>query len=449
MESTYPVSSDRLYEWYTRPGAFGRLAPPWQKLSVVEELTGLYDGARVAFDLARGPLTFRWVAEHRDVRPGRGFSDVQLLGPFRSWLHQREFESRGDHSCLLRDRVDYSLPGGRVGKLLAHRTIEEDLRRVFEYRHRVLAEDLELHVAYGHRPRQRVAVTGASGLVGSALCDLLTTGGHEVVRLVRSGDGGVRWSPDEGLHDPEALGRVDAVVHLAGENIAARRWSEQQKRRIRSSRVDGTRNLVRSLARLDGAPATFVAASAVGYYGNRGDTPLTEDDSAGDGFLATVCDEWEQAALEASALGSRVALARFGIVLSPRGGALAKMLPAFRAGAGGRIGSGGQIMSWVSVDDAIGAIHHLLMEQGAEGPFNVTAPRPASNADFTRSLGSVLRRLTIFPMPAPLARVAFGEMADEMLLSSTRAHPMRLESVGYDFRHPKLDDALRHLLGRS
>lgn len=336
-----------------------------------------------------------------------------------------------------------------MGKLLAHRTIEKDLGQVFRYRNRVVAEDLRLHEAWADQPRLRVAVTGASGLVGSALCDLLTTGGHEVVRLVRSGEGGVRWSPDEGLLDPQALGRVDAVVHLAGENIAARRWSEEQKERIRRSRVDGTRNLVRSLAQLDELPAIFVGASAIGFYGDRGDTPLTEDDSAGDGFLATVCDEWEQATLEAATLGSRVAVARFGVVLSPRGGALAKMLPPFRAGAGGRLGGGRQIMSWVSIDDAIGAILHLLMEPEATGPFNITAPRPASNADFTRSLGSVLGRPTIFPMPAPLARVAFGEMADEMLLSSTRVHPMRLESTGYDFRHPELEGTLRYLLGRS
>ena len=447
-ESTCPVSPDRVYAWHTRPGAFGRLAPPWQRLSVVDGLTEIRDGSRVTFDLVKGPLRFRWVVEHCDVRPGRGFSDVQVEGPFESWVHRRDFEPQGEESCLLRDEVDYLLPGGAVGKLLAHKRIAKDLERVFDYRHRVLAGDLELHAAYFERPRLRVAVTGASGLVGSALCDLLTTGGHEVVPLVRSGDDGVRWTPERGLLDPRALGRVDAVVHLAGENIAARRWSREQKERIRHSRVEGTRNLVRSLALLDEAPA-FVAASAIGFYGDRGDTRLTEDDPAGDGFLASVCDEWEHAALEASALGMRVALARFGVVLSPHGGALAKMLPPFRAGVGGRVGRGRQMMSWVSIDDAIGAIHHLLMEPAAEGPFNVTAPRPVSNTDFTRTLGSVLRRPTILPMPAPMARMAFGEMADEMLLASTRAHPMRLESAGYAFRHPNLDDALRYLLGRS
>ncbi len=280
----------------------------------------------------------------------------------------------------------------------------------------------------------------------------LSTGGHTVLRLSRGAEtrpGEVQWSPDSGLLAPETVEPFDAVVHLAGESVASGRWTTARKRRIRESRVAGTRHLIRSLARMESPPKTFVCASAIGFYGSRGNELLDEAAEPGAGFLAGVCRDWEEAADAAAEFGARVVQLRFGVVLTPAGGALAKMLPAFRLGAGGRLGSGRQFMSWVSIDDAIGAIHHALFEPRISGPINVTAPAPVTNREFTKALGSALSRPTLFPMPGAAARALFGEMADEMLLSSTRALPRVLEATGFSFEDPDLDAALARLLGRA
>ena len=239
-----------------------------------------------------------------------------------------------------------------------------------------------------------------------------------------------------------------AVVHLAGENIAAGRWTPARKAEIRRSRVDGTRNLCEVLARLPHPPKVLVSASAIGLYGDRGAEILTEESAAGTGFLAEVCREWEAAAAPAARVGIRVVNLRFGMVLSPTGGALKKMLLPFKLGMGGRIGSGEQFTSWIALDDVIGAIHHVLCEESVRGAVNAVAPEPASNADFTRTLARVLRRPTLLPLPAFAARLALGEMADALLLGGARVMPARLQASGYRFRFPDLESALRHLLGR-
>ena len=294
----------------------------------------------------------------------------------------------------------------------------------------------------------KILVTGASGLVGSALVPFLEAGGHEVARLGRSApaDGDVRWDPDAGVLDAGALEGFDGVVHLAGENIASGRWTEARKRRIRESRVNGTRLLAEALAGLERPPLVLVSASAIGFYGNRGDEELTEGSPAGAGFLAEVCREWEAATEAAEGKGVRVVHARLGVVLSKDGGALAKMLTPFRLGAGGNIGNGRQYMSWITLHDTAAAIGHLLAAESAAGAVNVVAPAPVTNGEFTRTLGRVLRRPTLFPMPGFAARLAFGEMADALLLASTRVKPARLMESGYAFRHGSLEEGLRHVL---
>jgi uncharacterized protein (TIGR01777 family) len=297
----------------------------------------------------------------------------------------------------------------------------------------------------------KILVSGSSGLVGSLLTPFLTTGGHEVIRLVR-GNREVSpdrraWDPSAGELEESALDGVDAVIHLAGENIAGR-WSAAKKERIRDSRVRGTRLLAERLAGKERRPQVLVCASAIGYYGDRGNALLTEDSTPGSGFLADVCQEWELAAKPAADAGMRVVHLRFGIILSSAGGALAQMLTPFRIGAGGRLGSGRQYMSWVGLDDVVGAIHHALIRDELSGPVNVVSPHPVRNIEFTKTLGRVLSRPTIFPMPAFAARLAFGEMADALLLASTRVVPARLEKTGYSFHHAELEDAIRHLLGR-
>jgi hypothetical protein len=267
------------------------------------------------------------------------------------------------------------------------------------------------------------------------------------VRRPASGDD-IAWDIAQGVKDLPRLEGVEAVVHLAGENIAAGRWTAARKEEIRRSRVEGTRRLSESLARLSRRPKVLVSASAVGFYGNRGDEILKEDSASGRDFLAQVCREWEAATEPASRAGIRVVHPRFGVILSPAGGALKKMLLPFKMGAGGRIGSGTQFMSWIAIDDAVGAIHHAIVTEGLQGAVNAVAPTPVSNAEFTRTLARVLSRPAIAPMPALAARLAFGEMADALLLASQRVVPARLQASGYRFRHAELEGALRHLLGR-
>jgi hypothetical protein len=297
-----------------------------------------------------------------------------------------------------------------------------------------------------------VAVSGASGLIGSALVEELTRRGHRVKPMVRrpARPGEISWDPARGRLDPADLEGVDQVVHLAGENVGAR-WNRARKARIRDSRVDGTRLLSETIARLKPPPAVLVSASAVGIYGNRGSEPLSEASPTGDpsDFLVAVALEWEAAAEPASAAGVRVVHPRFSVVLSPEGGALKRMLPPFRLGLGGRIGLGARWMSWISIDDAVGVILHALSTDSLRGGVNATAPVPLTNRDFTRTLGRVLGRPTPFILPPAALRLALGEMADGTLLTSARVLPSRLLESGYRFRHPDLESALRHVLGKE
>lgn len=298
-----------------------------------------------------------------------------------------------------------------------------------------------------------VLVTGSSGLVGSALVRRLTGDGHSVTRLVRSrrgtGEAQVAWDPEAGAIDAASLEGLDAVVHLAGESIAAGRWTAARKTRILDSRVKGTRLLAETLAGLRDRPKVLVSASAVGYYGDRGEEPLREESASGSGFLADVCRQWEAAAAPAAQAGIRVVHARFGVILSAAGGALPRLLPPFRLGLGGRLGSGRQFMSWIALDDAVGAICHALTHDDLQGPVNTASPTPVRNDEFTKALGRVLRRPTLFPLPAFAARLAFGQMADELLLASQRVEPAKLLASGYQFAFLDLEGALRRLLARA
>jgi uncharacterized protein (TIGR01777 family) len=294
-----------------------------------------------------------------------------------------------------------------------------------------------------------VAITGASGFIGSALSRALAARGVAVRPLVRPGKsapGGVAWDPRAGTIDAAGLEGVDAVVHLAGENIAAGRWTAAQKAEIRQSRIAPTELLARTLAGLTKKPAVWVSASAIGFYGDRGDEPIDERAGPGNDFLSELAMAWEGATAPAQVAGIRVVHARFGVLLDPAGGALAKMLLPFKLGLGGRLGSGTQVMSWVAREDAIAALVFLLEKPGAQGPYNVTAPRPVTNAEFTAALGHAVSRPTIFPLPAPLARLALGEMADVALLKGARVLPARLLESGFRFTYPEVGPFLAKVL---
>jgi uncharacterized protein len=293
----------------------------------------------------------------------------------------------------------------------------------------------------------RILITGASGPIGAGLLPSLTAMGAQVSRLVRhqpSGEGQMQWDPDQPLA-PESVSGFDAVIHLAGETIMGR-WTEAKKDKIRNSRVRGTQNLAQALARASQKPRVLVAGSAIGFYGDRGDEILREDSRSGSGFLPKVCREWEMASQAATDAGIRTAHIRTGVVLSAKGGALKQMLLPFKLGLGGRLGSGSQWLSWIHIDDMVGAVHHILKTDSLQGPVNMVAPKPVTNADFTRVLASVLSRPAILPVPAFAMQLALGQMAEEVLLASERVDPAKLSASGYEFHYSDLQSALTSLL---
>ncbi len=291
----------------------------------------------------------------------------------------------------------------------------------------------------------RIAIAGASGLVGSALIPELESDGHEIVRLVRNTPkaGEIEWHPNQDEINPATIDGFEAIINLAGESIAEGRWTDEKKKRIRDSRVNGTHLISEAIAKLTTKPRVFLCASATGIYGDRGDETLDEQSESGGGFLAGVCREWEKATEPASNAGVRVVTLRFGPILARAGGMLEKMLTPFKMGLGGKIGSGKQYISWVGIEDVTAATKLALNDESIRGPLNIVSPTPVTNERFTRALGEALSRPTVMSMPAFAARLAFGEMADEMLLVSQRVVPKRLNTAGFKFQNPDLEGAIR------
>ena len=443
-----PAPAEEVFAWHARPGALARLTPPWEHVEVLSQTGGIRDGARVLLRIGSGPAALAWIAEHRNYVEGRQFQDVQVEGPFALWEHTHTFIPEDDGACILEDHVRYALPLGPAGRL-ADRLVRKRIERMFAYRHQVTHDDILAH-RNGRTTTMKVAVTGSTGLIGSRLVSFLTTGGHEVSRLVRTAatkKDEIAWQPAEGRIDKSRLEGHDVVVHLGGDNIGEGRWTEAKKKRIYDSRVDSTTLLSRTLCDLQQPPKLFFCASAIGYYGDRAVEPLEESASPGGLFVANVCRAWEAATEPAQAKGIRVVQGRFGIVLAGWDGPLKKMLLPFKLGLGGKVGDGKQYWSWIDLDDAVGAIHHVITHDELRGPVNIVSPQPVTNAHFTKTLGRVLRRPTIFPLPAAVARVVMGDMADELLLASAKVIPTKLQGSGYGYRYPELELSLRHQLG--
>jgi len=450
-QSRVEAPVEEVFAWHERPGALDRLMPPWAGVQVLERRGGLRDGDRVVFEVRKGPLRCRWHARHFDYEAGRRFCDEQVEGPFAEWVHVHDFLPHDAGGCLVRDRVRYRLPLGAVGGMIAGRDIRKQLTRVFGHRHRTVREDLRRHGRFSDRGPLRIAITGASGLVGRALGAYLGGGGHTVWRVVRRApqpdEPEIGWNPAAGSIERSKLEGIDAVIHLAGENIAAGRWTMQRKQAIRDSRVRSTELLARTLADLDARPRVLVSASAVGYYGHRGDEPVDESSPAGDGFLADVCRQWEAASEPAREAGIRVVNLRLGMVLAASGGALPRMLTPFKWCVGGPVGTGRQQVSWIAAEDLVGCVEHALFNDTLAGPVNATSPQPVSNREFVRTLGQVLRRPAVARVPAAVVRLLFGQMGTELLLSGVRVMPGRLQSSGFAFLYPDLVSALRRELG--
>ncbi|MEV6219561.1 TIGR01777 family oxidoreductase [Nocardia sp. NPDC051833] len=431
---------DEVFAWFARPGAFTRLAPPWQPVRLLSESDDLARGAAV-LGLPGG---LRWVARHDPAAydPPHRFADATAVeglasapvGRLLPWRHTHDFTAVDDTHTRVADHVDTPLPA-RL------------LRPMFDYRYRQLADDLAAHrrAAEAGFTARTIAVSGATGMVGTALCAFLSTGGHQVVRLVRhtpSGPAERRWDPADPA--PDLLDGVDAVVHLAGAPIAGR-FTEAHRRAIADSRIGPTQALAETAARC--GVGTFVSASAIGYYGyDRGDEILTETADPGDGFLAEVVTGWEAAS---AAAGGRVVQVRTGIVQSPTGGTLRLLRPLFTAGLGGRIGDGTQWLSWIGLDDLLDIYHRALWDDSLVGPVNAVAPDPVRNSDYTEVLARVLHRPALLPVPSFGPALLLGEQgARELAAASQRVSPARLAAAGHIFRGPDLEQTLRHLLGR-
>jgi hypothetical protein len=443
------ASAQEVFDWHTRPGAFERLVPPWEDVRVVARHGGIRDGGRIVLELRRGALRRRWVAEHTGFEEGRWFRDEQIEGPFASWTHEHRFEPESEQTCRVVDRVEYELPLGALGRAgggYARRSLE----RLFSFRHERLRDDLRRHATLVRRRPLRVAITGASGTIGAELAAFLSSGGHDVIRLVRRAPRApaeVAWDPATGAVDAAPLEGLDAVVHLSGRRIDTR-WTPSRKLEIRASRVDTTRFLAETLASLGQPPRTLVAASATGIYGNRGGEELTEQSPSGTGFLAELCQAWEQATEPARDAAIRVVNLRTGVVLSRRGAPLSRLVLPFSLGLGASVGDGDQVLSWISLDDAVAAILHVLGNETVAGPVNLTSPNPVSARELVDTLAAVLARPRFLRIPPGVAGTLGGEMARETLLAGQRVLPARLLASGFAFSHPTLEATLRHELGR-
>jgi uncharacterized protein (TIGR01777 family) len=398
-----------------------------------------------------GPFPFHFHAHHVEDNPGEMFRDIQERGPFASWSHTHLFHNT-DNGSLLEDRIEYALPGHRFLPSFLTNHIERKLTRVFQQRQRTLTADIALHQRCSHTPL-KILVTGASGVLGKGLVPLLTTGGHTVWTLVRRppdpDKNEIFWDPEAGVLNQSELPELDGVIHLAGQYIGLNRWTSASKQRVLESRIKGTELLARTLATLKKPPKVLLSSSAVGYYGDCRDRLIDERTPAGKNFISTVCKQWEKAARPASDAGIRTVFLRMGVSMTPRGGALHKILSSSPLGFMRYFGSGNQYISWISDDDLISAMLHALITSSLEGSVNITATEPVTNRELMRTLAKITGRPLLFPMPGRLFQIMYGQMAREIILSGCHVSNKKLKESGFEFRHQNLETTLRNLLGAA
>lgn len=439
-----PVSSKEAFAWHLRTGALERLLPPWRKTSFLFPPGSLEEfGSQVGLKVKWGPFSFRWILEHRDLIPDQEFTDVQIKGPFVRYTHRHRFLPIDSLSSQLLDEITYALPLN-----LFRHSFEKECSRYFAWRHAIVTEDLKTIDRYPQTPL-RILLSGSSGFIGSKIKLFLQLCGHEVIPLVRTlpskEQNVVYWDPTHGNFQKEAFEGFDAVIHLAGSSLVKQRWTKERKKELFLSRCRDTWLLSQVLSRLYQPPKTIISASAVGFYGDRGDEQLTEESGQGTGFLADLCGHWEKGLEAIENRGTRVVRARFGIVLGDKG-LLGKILPIFKWGLGGKLGSGKQKLSWIGIDDLVGALYHILMTEAMEGPVNVVAPHPVSQAEFTQILAAKLRRPAFCSVSAAVLKLTLGEMANELILQGQHVLPQKLLQSGYTFRYPDLKTALDYVI---
>jgi hypothetical protein len=459
-ETVVNADIDTTFAWFEHEGSFRRLMPPWEVAQEVRADDSLEVGSQRVFKFPAPGAPFinlTWVAEHTGYDKPNYFADTMVKGPFWKWDHDHYLKEENGVTTVV-DDVTYSVPFGPLGmlvdKVLGGSLVTGRISSMFKAREFRLKRDLDNHAKFLDMPRKKILVVGSSGLIGTQLVAFLDTGNHEVWRLVRrvadSNKNEISWNPDKGEINAKELEGFDVIIHLGGVGIGDKRWSKKRKAAIRDSRVNSTELLSKTLASLEDKPDLFMMASAIGYYGNRGDEELDESSTSGeDGyFLTDVCKAWENSANPAKDAGIRTVHMRTGIVISAVGGALGKMLLPAKMGGGGPIGSGKQWMSWISMDDQIYSMYHLMMSDGVSGEYNLTAPNPVRQKQFAKDLGRVLRRPAFAPLPGFMMKIMFGEMGARLTLDSQRVLPKNLQDSGYEFIHTDLQSALSDSLGK-
>jgi uncharacterized protein len=436
---SFPI--EEVFSWHERKGAFERLLPPWEKISIRGEWQGIKDGSDVYLVKHFGFLSFTWHLRHEAYKENVQFVDRQVKGPFKSWKHTHGFAQAGDQKCILTDSIEYAIPHVPVLGSFVHRKLEKELKRLFFYRNSVITNDLEAH-SHGHK--LRIAISGSSGLIGAALKNFFLTGGHTVIEIKRKKESSdYSWATS-----PAELENLDAVINLAGESILGL-WSNRKKEAIRDSRVIGTRKLIELLALTSIKPKTFISASGISFYGNQRTEECFDNKTppAREGFLAHVSQDWEKSALLAKdLLGARVVCLRFPPVLSPKGGVLKNMIPAFKLGLGAVIGDPANRFNWVSIRDVIYLINFCMINEQIEGAVNVANGASTTNQEFADTLAKVLCRPRLISIPKFLLKNTISELADEILLTNINLQKSD-KTIGFNYLDSNLHDALKHMFG--
>ena len=457
-ELEVPVPVDQLFSWHENPGAFERLTPPFEPVKVKKRKGGI-DGGEVHLQMNLGPIPLPWVARHHDYIKNEQFLDEQVSGPFASWNHAHLFEKIDSKSSKLIDKIDYKLPFGTVGKTFGGAFAEKKIKQMFAYRRNITKNDLVSQSKYSGSPLN-IAVTGGSGLIGSQLKPYLTTAGHSVENIVRGRPqkGELSWNLEN--KTMSNLSGKDVVIHLAGEPISKPLggmvplpWTKWKRNEILKSRVEGTKLISEHIASLNNPPKVMICASAVGYYGDRGEDLLSESEESGDDYFSHVVSEWEKAAQPAIDAGIRVVFLRIAPVMSPLGGALQVLGNAARLGSSPPVAGGKQWWSWISLDDVVDVIYHSIINEKLSGPVNVASPNPVRQKEWASTLAKVIwgrfGPLTgLIPVPGFVLKTVLGEFGDVLALSSIKIDSSKLLDSGYEFRFENLEDCFRHLLGK-
>lgn len=449
--SQFPVNVEALFDWHERPGAFQRLAPPWQSVRLLKHVGGIQDGAQVDVETRVGGIPQTWKMRHCEYVYAKQFVDVMHSGPFKAWRHEHRFSAVGDGCSELTDHLSIEPLGGALGGRLQSGFLKGELTQVFNYRHSLFLEDMKRAQRLGPPALSgKVLITGVSGMIGRALAAYLQTRDYAVVGVSRSGRSPwpgvevVKWDPEQLSITSGALSDVEAVINLAGESILGP-WTHKKMEAIQKSREDAAQTLITGFEAAGVWPKVWVNASGTGFYGPQPGQAVDESSASGAGFLAHVCRAWE-GVLEPVRKHSRVISARLGTVMSPAGGALSMMLPIFKMGGGGVLGNPKAVMPWIALDDAVYALEHLLYEP-VSGPVNFVSPEVLTQAELAKTLARVLRRPSWLPAPAGVLKTLLGSMAKEIFLIDQQVSPKVLEDTGFVYSKANFEAMLKHSLG--